>query len=640
MFNRPDIGLFELSRQIHRHSMRQLRSRVSYVRRLKLESLEDRRLLTITVNTLIDENNGSGNGFTSLREAIAVAAVGETITFSVTGTINLTSISGLSIDQNLTITGPGADRLTIRAYDPTPTLKNGDGGSVFHINDGTANDIAVSISGLTLTGGDAPIEGGGILNAENLTLTRCMISGNSAQRTGGGISSSGGSLTIVGSTISGNTAVTHHAGGIYSGKYGALTLISSTISGNRAAFSGGGLYSFRDDLTIEHSTITGNRANFDNNASGQGGGIRRYGPGTEVIRHTIVAGNSRGAGMQDDISGDIAAQFSLVGVGTGATITSLGGNQIGTSGAAIDPLLGPLANNAGPTSTHALLSGSPAIDRGDPAAASGMSGIPVYDQRGQPFTRVVDGNGAQGARIDIGAFELQTISPVALGDFNRDGTVDAADYVAWRKTLNSTVSPFGGADGDGDGRVDQDDWFVWRAHFRQVLTGGAGAGSNASAIVESTPETSRSSFSVRDNESRLFLATAEHTASLNQRLLPLFTNALQFFALDATIGARKLAKTFGDSLTDVRKTRSGVAFVLAASHLSEATSNTVNGLVLAGQSSRFAALDQKEAPPDRTRIAVERPSVRSVAILDRVFDQLGANWPQSFSLLSIGSALR
>jgi hypothetical protein len=102
----------------------------------------------------------------------------------------------------------------------------------------------------------------------------------------------------------------------------------------------------------------------------------------------------------------------------------------------------------------------------------------MYDQRGAPLVRVVNGDGMGGARIDIGAYERQTIPPALFGDYNRNGRVDGADYVVWRKTLNQTVAAYGGADGDGDGRVDQDDFGVWRAHFGQtVVAAGAGAGS-------------------------------------------------------------------------------------------------------------------------------------------------------------------
>src|SRR5215211_7529345 len=136
-------------------------------RRLRFEPLESRRLLSITVDTLVDENNGVGVGAgTSLREAVAAAVAGDTIDFSVTGTINLSvgasnSTKQLTINKTLTINGPGASLLTIKAFDPTPATKTGDGSRVFTIDDGSPTTVRdVSISGLTLTGGDAATSGG------------------------------------------------------------------------------------------------------------------------------------------------------------------------------------------------------------------------------------------------------------------------------------------------------------------------------------------------------------------------------------------------------------------------------------------------------------------------------------------------
>jgi hypothetical protein len=125
----------------------------------------------------------------------------------------------------------------------------------------------------------------------------------------------------------------------------------------------------------------------------------------------------------------------------------------------IDPLLGPLLDNGGPTLTHALLPGSPAINIGDPTAVPGAGGVPLYDQRGEPFTRVF------GGRIDIGAFESQTNA--LPGDYNFDGIGDAGDYAVWRKTLNSFTDLR--ADGNGNGVVDQADYDVWRANFGRTL---------------------------------------------------------------------------------------------------------------------------------------------------------------------------
>ena len=113
-----------------------------------------------------------------------------------------------------------------------------------------------------------------------------------------------------------------------------------------------------------------------------------------------------------------------------------------------------MADNGGPTKTHAVLAGSPAIDTGDPAAVAGSAPFQQFDQRGFPFTRVFDGNGAASPG-SISARSSCSRRRI-LGDYNLNGTVDAADYVVWRKTLGTSVAPpFSGADGDGDRRSTQ-----------------------------------------------------------------------------------------------------------------------------------------------------------------------------------------
>jgi hypothetical protein len=126
--------------------------------------------------------------------------------------------------------------------------------------------------------------------------------------------------------------------------------------------------------------------------------------GSPVLHDTLVAGNFRGAtdvlySIRDDVFGALnqGGDYNLIGDGTGMSGLSNGvnGNLVGSASAPIDPLLGPLQDNGGPTQTMALLAGSPAIDAGDP----NYTGPPFTDQRG--FARVYNG------RIDIGAFEFQ-----------------------------------------------------------------------------------------------------------------------------------------------------------------------------------------------------------------------------------------
>jgi hypothetical protein len=185
------------------------------------------------------------------------------------------------------------------------------------------------------------------------------------------------------------------------------------------------------------------------------------------LDHSIVAQNF---GTNGDVNGllgtTITAQYSLVGNNQGSDLApapigspDANGNLIGASSVPINSQLGPLADNGGPTLTHALLAGSPAIDAGNPSAVAGMGGVPEFDQRGAPFERVSSG------RIDIGAFEVQPIvvPPALPGDYNGDGAVAAADYTVWRNTSGSTSDLR--ADGNGDGMVDALDYAVWKSNF-------------------------------------------------------------------------------------------------------------------------------------------------------------------------------
>ena len=561
-------------------SMKRLR------RALRLEELEDRRVLSLTVNTLLDENDGVGVGGISLRDAIAAAPAGETIDFAPEltnagpSTIRLTR-GELLINKDLKISGPGAALLTVDASgnDSTPNVNEGNGSRVFRMDDGTNSLKGITISGLRLTGGDASGPGGAILARENLTLSDCTITGNatftdtqlggggiySAASTstansltllnclitnnaavrdeGGGIRKQYGVLVIDGCTVSGNTSAVHggglsaadggvavqirsssfssnsttfyYGGGIFvyggvltltestlsgnAAPYGAgvylwgtstgtvvrstidhnsasadgggvvvdgsqITIVNSTLSGNSAKGFGGGAAVFDGTIVLRHSTVTANRANSDNVGGEQGGGLI-VGTGAITIDHTIVAGNLRGTLTRSDLIGPAAARYSLIGDGTGATITDSGGNLIGTGAFPINPMLDPLADNGGPTKTHKLLSASQAIDAGDPAAFPGSGSVPTSDQRGAAFARLYDGGGDANARIDLGAYEVQAAGVAA--DFDGDLDVDGADFLAWQRGLGSSgpaaTKNLGNADGDDD--VDATDLAAWKAAF-------------------------------------------------------------------------------------------------------------------------------------------------------------------------------
>ena len=320
---------------------------------------------------------------------------------------------------------------TVSGNSANQTIGRG-GGGIY--NDGDNNGSAtLAISNSTLSSNSAPY-GGGIVNdgtfAGNaaLTIDNCTISANSATGTGsafgGGIyndGDSGGSatLSISNSTVSGNSA--GQGGGIVSNA--TVTINNSTLSGNTALNSGGGILN-RGALSVSNSTISSNSALSSLSFPSGGGGI--FTAGTLTILSSTVKDNSNpvfnGSGgiLNYGISGSSvvnigstilqtsASGYNLGFFGTESTYNSLGYNLSNDSGGGFltgagdqintDPLLGPLQNNGGSTFTHALLSGSPAIDMGDPK----FTPPPFFDQRGSGFSRVVNG------RIDIGSFEVQT----------------------------------------------------------------------------------------------------------------------------------------------------------------------------------------------------------------------------------------
>ena len=207
----------------------------------------------------------------------------------------------------------------------------------------------------------------------NLSVANSTISGNSAADSGGGIYASAVGASIVNSTISGNSAGTS-GGGIY----GGAAVENSTIRGNSAGTNGGGIYG---GATVVNSTISGN------SAGTSGGGI--YNTSSLVVGNTILNAGASGENIFNDGGTITSLGYNLSSEDGGGYLTGPG-DQINT-----DPLLGPLQDNGGPTFTHALLPGSPAIDTGDP----NFSPPPFNDQRGCP--RVING------RIDIGSFETQ-----------------------------------------------------------------------------------------------------------------------------------------------------------------------------------------------------------------------------------------
>jgi streptogramin lyase len=365
----------------------------------------------LTFNTCTVTNTAdSGPG--SLRDALANAADGDTIDLRcLSGTITLTS-GELVVTNSVTILGPGPANLAV----------DGNAASrVFNIGSGQT----VTIASLTITNGSASgdIAGGGIYNDHSaLTVSHCTVTGSSSGgigANGGGIGNDGGTVTILASTISGNSAF-NDGGGIMNGE-GTVTVVNSTLSGNSAGHRGGGVFCRGGTLTVSASTFSGNTAAF------KGGGVFNAG-GTLTVSACTFSGNSCSSvggiinGSFNGVGGTLEIGDTVLNAGASGeniadgTVTSDGYNLSSDNGGGFltaatdrintDPKLGPLVNNGGPTKTHALLPGSPAINKGKrdaiPALASDT------DQRGFPRPSVGSVTNAPGGDgSDIGAYEVQ-----------------------------------------------------------------------------------------------------------------------------------------------------------------------------------------------------------------------------------------
>jgi len=263
----------------------------------------------------------------------------------------------------------------------------------------------------TVSGGSIAGAGGGVsINGGSLTLTNSTVSGNSGSL-GGGVSNILSTLTLTNSTLSGNSGATT-GGGVYNSS-GTLILTNSTVSGNSGATRGGGVYN-SGTLTLTNGTVSGNTAGT------AGGGLFNYGQATLTL--SLVSGNTAptGAEIFRDSLGNLvtANNFNLFGHSglTGAQAFSdfvpgpsdLTATSDGTRPTALTAILSPtLADNGGPTRTHALVPANPAVD-----AVPAGNCVTTTDQRSAP--RSQDGDGNTVADCDIGAFELGTQPPVAV----------------------------------------------------------------------------------------------------------------------------------------------------------------------------------------------------------------------------------
>jgi CSLREA domain-containing protein len=437
---------------------------------------------TITVNSTADVV--ADDGQCTLREAITAANTdtasgntggecpagsgADTITLPA-GTYTLTrsghsennnATGDLDLLNDLTINGAGADITIIDAnhldrgmqlfngvtatlndititngFTPIASARHCWGGAID--NEGGTLTIRDSILSNNTTkrqpGGLDGCEGGGVDNYQGtLIIERTTITGNTTgdgvepsrkAGFGGGVANWDGTMIIRDSVINDNTAGDTidnmrdgKGGGVFSSG-GTVTIENTTISGNTAHGFGGGTFVDRGTMDLIHVTITGNTADSDNDFGGfHGGGVHQENV-TVNLKNSIVAGNQDlTSSTSHDCSGTVTSQgYNLVGVGTGCPSDGTGDQT--TS----NPKLEALADNGGPTQTHAMEYTSPAVD-GIPNGVNGCGTDYTTDQRGE--TRPI------GGLCDIGAYE----SPYIFWDGG--GTDDKTSTAAnWRGDL-------------------------------------------------------------------------------------------------------------------------------------------------------------------------------------------------------------
>lgn len=401
----------------------------------------------------------------SLVEAIDNAEAGQDNSDCLIGDVNGPDI--ISLPPGATLTYGSAfsavNGLNALPNITTPITIEGNGGIVGGRNDADFRLIHVAETGdltindMTLTGG-APFgspagdnvasDGGAVLNYGTLRLNMATVSGNSARRDGGGINNRG-DLLVTDSTISGNTA-DRNGGGLYNFASTA-SLNNSTVAGNSSGQGAGGILSAYATLTVDQSTVSGN-------TGVSAGGIDNFNASLRLFNSTVATNASAAGGLRNRNGATADLRNNLIAKQTsgpncanaGAGSIGLGGTNLADdascAGFSVDAdtgtLLGALADNGGPTFTHALMPGHPGVDS-VPTSGTGACPGPNADQRG--MLRPLDGDNNGSQACDVGAFEY----------FNPDSD-DDGDHIPNGYETDNDLDPFdsigdNGADGDPDG---------------------------------------------------------------------------------------------------------------------------------------------------------------------------------------------
>jgi hypothetical protein len=429
----------------------------------------------------------SGNNDENVGSVLHITATGNLTLNEITvkdgnkmGNGERTKGGGIYNEGTVTLTNSTVSGNTV--YDPSSSKGWAAGGGIYNDNNGTVTLTNSTVSGNTASPSPRYSSGGGIHNVGTVILTNSTVSGNTAYSSwsyGGGIYNDG-TVTLMNSTVSGNTSsssifasASHsssHGGGICS-LNGTVTLTNSTVSGNTAISSssgswsaGGGIYNDNEGIvTLTNSTVSGNTVAVAS-IYYSGGGICNYrGRGTITLQSTVISGN-----MANNHSNEIynhgpvnVASYNVFGHSgeTGGQAFSgftPGGSDVnatsnGGAPTTLDAILNTtLASNGGPTLTHALVAGSPAIDL-DADCSIGLT----TDQRGMPRP--------SGVGCDAGAVEYSPSAGTACGNGRN---LPANTWLMTAPSCQPADPPGTGIDAqygnDIPGGVYGTDWIGWQ----------------------------------------------------------------------------------------------------------------------------------------------------------------------------------
>ncbi len=377
-----------------------------------LAGAADALALPRNVNTTVDAANGvcsTAPGGCTLRDAIEGASSGDVVNVPAGTYLLAPALGELTVDTALSIVGASARTTIVSGQNQSRVLA---------VTGGNA-----TVSGVTLTAGNAASaspsgQGGAVFvgGGVQLTMTNSAVTASTtgaAPNQGGGIYTDG-TVELVGSTVGGNST-SNAGGGIFSSSdFGILKMTASTVSGNAATATGGGVYSADAALTVLRSTIAANTAR------GASGVFWPAATDIPDFNDTIIAGS----GSPACGAGSIPSGTYNLSTDASCSFTGIGDKQ------STNPLLGPLANNGGPTNTQALSPSSPAIGAANPALTS----CHETDQRGVARP--------QGTGCDIGAYEYRaptlTVKKVVVND--QGGTKTPASFSVHVKAAGADIA--------------------------------------------------------------------------------------------------------------------------------------------------------------------------------------------------------